>query len=175
MGRRGNGEGTITRRKDGRWEARYYIHTVDGAKRKVLYGKTRAEARDKLAKALSDRIDGIVYDDENMTLGEYLDVWLEGSVYGSVRQSTYDRDTNLVNNHIKPVLGRLKLKKLNSTHLHARPDLLPQSAGRGTQRLYGTQDARPLAPGSRASHAVAPRAAKRGRGGQAAETGSEGD
>ena len=67
MGRRGNGEGTITRRKDGRWEARYYVHTMDGAKRKVLYGKTRAEARDKLAKALSDRIDGIVYDDENMT------------------------------------------------------------------------------------------------------------
>ncbi len=114
MARRGNGEGTITRRKDGRWEARYYVQTVNGAKRKVLYGKIRAEARDKLAKALSDRIDGIVYDDENMTLGEYLDVWLKGSVFGSVRQSTYDRDTNLVNNHIKPVLGGLKLKKLNS-------------------------------------------------------------
>src|SRR5215203_4585706 len=119
MGRRGNGEGTITRRKDGRWEARYYIQTVNGAKRKVLYGKTRAEARDKLAKALSDRIDGIVYDDENMTLGEYLDVWLKGSVFGSVRQSTYDRDTNLVNNHIKPVLGGLKLKKLNSAHVQS--------------------------------------------------------
>ncbi len=64
MGRRGNGKGTITRRKDGRWEARYYFQTANGTKRKVLYGKTRAEARDKLAKALSDRIDGIVYDDE---------------------------------------------------------------------------------------------------------------
>jgi integrase len=117
MARRGNGEGTITRRKDGRWEARYYAQTVNGAKRKILYGKTRAEARDKLAKALSDRIDGIVYDDENMTLSEYLDVWLKGSVFGSVRQSTYDRDTNLVNNHIKPVLGGLKLKKLNSAHI----------------------------------------------------------
>src|SRR5829696_3657670 len=95
------------------------VPNSNGAKRKVLYGKTRAEARDKLAKALSDRIDGIVYDDENMTLGEYLDVWLEGSVYGSVRQSTYDRDTNLVNNHIKPVLGMLKLKKLNSTHVQS--------------------------------------------------------
>jgi integrase len=119
MGRRGNGEGTITRRKDGRWEARYYVQTVNGAKRKVLYGKTRAEARDKLAKALSDRIDGIVYDDENMTLGEYLDVWLTGSVFGSVRQSTYDRDTNLVTNHIKPVLGGLKLKKLNSAQVQS--------------------------------------------------------
>ena len=117
MGRRGNGEGTISRRKDGRWEARYYVPTVNGTKRKVIYGKTQAEVRDKLTKALSDRIDGIVYDDENMTVGEYLDVWLKGSVYGSVRQSTYDRDTNLVNNHIKPLLGGLKLKKLNSAHI----------------------------------------------------------
>ena len=115
--RRGNGEGTISRRKDGRWEARYYVQTVNGPERKCLYGKTRAEARDKLAKALSDRIDGIVYDDENVTLGEYLDGWLKGSVYGSVQQSTYDRDTNLVNNHIKLVLGGLKLKKLNSAHV----------------------------------------------------------
>ena len=119
MGRRGNGEGTITRRKDGRWEARYYVQTVNGLKRKVLYGKTRAEAGDKLARALSDRIDGIVYDDENLAFGEYLDIWLKGSVYGSVRQSTYDRDTNLVNNHIKPVLGGLKLKKLNSAHVQS--------------------------------------------------------
>src|SRR5215211_889196 len=54
-----------------------------------------------------------------MTVGEYLDVWLKGSVYGSVRQSTYDRDTNLVNNHIKPLLGGLKLKKLNSAHIQS--------------------------------------------------------
>src|SRR5215208_5453908 len=118
MGRRSNGEGTITRRKDGRWEARYYAPTLNnGTKRKTIYGKTQAEVRDKLTKALSDRIDGIVYDDENLTAGAYLDAWLRGSVYGSVRRSTYDRDTNLVNNHIKPVLGGLKPKKLNSAHV----------------------------------------------------------
>src|SRR5215217_4435598 len=109
MSRRGNGEGTITRRKKGRWEARYYVPAVNGTKRKVLYGKTQAEVRDKLTKVLSDRIDGIVYDDKNMTVGEYLDVWLKGSVYGSVRRSTYDRESYLVNNHIKSVLGGIKL------------------------------------------------------------------
>ncbi len=119
MGRRGNGEGTITRRKDGRWEARYYVQTANGVKRKVLYGKTRAEVSDKLVKAQSDRIDGIAYDDENMTLGEYIEAWLKGSVFGSVRQSTYDRDTNLVNNHIKPILGGVKLKKLNAAQVQS--------------------------------------------------------
>jgi integrase len=50
MARRGNGEGTITRRKDGRWEARYYVPTVNGTKRKTLYGRTQAEVRVKLTK-----------------------------------------------------------------------------------------------------------------------------
>jgi integrase len=59
MGKRGNGEGSITRRKDGRWEARYYVPTVNGTKRKTLYGRTQAGVRVKLTKALSDRIDGI--------------------------------------------------------------------------------------------------------------------
>src|SRR5215208_7421303 len=117
MGRRGNGEGTITRRKDGRWEARYYVPTVNGTKRKTIYGKTQAEVRDKLTKALSDRIDGIVYDDENVTVGEYLDSWLMGSVRGSVRQSTFDRYEIAVRVHLKPALGRLKLKKLTPAHL----------------------------------------------------------
>jgi integrase len=40
-------------------------------------------------------------------------------VHGTVRRSTYDRDSYLVNNHIKPVLGGLKLKKLNSAHVQS--------------------------------------------------------
>jgi integrase len=114
--KRGNGEGSIGKRKDGRWMARYTVHTVKGPKRRHVYGKTRKEA-DKLARVLSDRIEGIVYDDENMKVGENLDVWLDSSVRGSVRQSTYDRDTSLVNNHLRPALGGIKLKKLTAAHV----------------------------------------------------------
>ena len=53
--KRGNGEGSISRRKGGGWMAQYTIHTAEGPKRKTLYGKTRAEVAAKLAKALSDR------------------------------------------------------------------------------------------------------------------------
>jgi integrase len=41
MSRRCNGEGSITRRKDGRWMGRYTIQTADGPKQKAVYGKTR--------------------------------------------------------------------------------------------------------------------------------------
>jgi integrase len=50
--RRGNGEGTIYKRKDGRYEARYTVHTASGPKRKAIYGKTRAEVAEKLTKRL---------------------------------------------------------------------------------------------------------------------------
>jgi len=115
--KRGNGEGSITKRRDGRYMARYTVHTTKGPKRRTVYGRTRKEAADKLSKALSDRVEGIVVDDENMTVGEYLDVWLKGSVRGSVRQSTYDPDASLVNNHLCPVLGRIRLKKLSASHV----------------------------------------------------------
>jgi integrase len=115
--KRGNGEGSITKRKDGRWMALYTVHTSEGPKRKHIYGKTRKEVADKLAKMLSDRVEGIVYDDENMTVGEYFDVWLKGSVRGSVRQSTYDRDASLVNNHLRPALGGIRLKKLSAANV----------------------------------------------------------
>ena len=115
--RRGNGEGTITRRKDGRWEARYVVHTDKGVKRPVIYGRTRKEVADKLAKAVANSVDGLVFDDENLTVGEHLDRWLEDSVRGCVRDSTFDRYKIAVRIHIKPALGRLKLKKLTPAHV----------------------------------------------------------
>ena len=53
--RRGNGEGGVTKRKDGSWMTRYTVWTPSGRKRKVIYAKSYAEARKKLAEALADR------------------------------------------------------------------------------------------------------------------------
>jgi integrase len=70
--RRGNGEGSITRRKDGLYMARYTLQTPTGPRRKTLYGKTRREVDEKLTKAKADRDGGLVFDADNMKLGEYL-------------------------------------------------------------------------------------------------------
>jgi hypothetical protein len=52
MGKRGNGEGGITRhKKSGLYMARYTVQTATGPKRKTVYGKTRKEAAEKLTKA----------------------------------------------------------------------------------------------------------------------------
>ena len=119
MGKRGNGEGSITRRKDGLYMARYTIQTVTGAKRKAIYGKTRQEVSEKLNKALADRDGGFVFDVENLTVSEYLDRWLRDSVQGSVQASTYKSYGQQVRCYLKPFLGRMKLSKLSPMHVQA--------------------------------------------------------
>lgn len=53
MARRGNGEGSITKRKsDGLYMARYTVEMATGTERKTLYAKTRKEAAEKLTELL---------------------------------------------------------------------------------------------------------------------------
>jgi integrase len=49
-----------------------------------------------------------------MTVGAFIERWLEDSVRGSVRQSTYQRDESLCRVHIVTSLGKKKLKTLNA-------------------------------------------------------------
>ena len=114
MGRRGNGEGSITRRKDGLYMARYTVETATGTERKTLYAKTRKEASEKLTEALAQAHKGITADAGTMTVGAFIERWLEDSVRGSVRQSTYQRDESLCRVHIAPGLGKKRLKTLSA-------------------------------------------------------------
>ena len=93
------------------------VHTAAGPKRRYVSGKTRQEVADKLADTLSNRNKGLIFEDEGLTVATYLDRWLEDSVRGTVRESTFSRDKYLVTNHVVPVLGRVKLKNLNAMHL----------------------------------------------------------
>lgn len=61
--KRGNNEGTIVRRKDGRWMASITIGrdpATGKPKRAWFYGKTRQEAADQLVKALRDKGQGLL-------------------------------------------------------------------------------------------------------------------
>jgi integrase len=119
MGKRGNGEGSITRRKDGLYMARYTVQTATGSKRKALYGKTRSEVAAKLSKALADRESGLTFDADNMTVGEYLARWLSDSVKGTVRISTFERHEQIVRAHLVTAFGRMKLKSLTPAHVRS--------------------------------------------------------
>jgi integrase len=112
MSRRGNGEGSITKRKDGLYMARYWVETPTGKKRKTIYGKTRAEAAERLSKAIADRDRGLVFEGDHEPLGTYLERWLNDVVRGTVKQRTLENYEYIVRQHITPELGQVKLKNL---------------------------------------------------------------
>jgi len=83
-------------------------------KRKALYAKTRKEASEKLTEALAQAQKGIIANTGAMTDGAFIERWLEDTVRGSVRQSTYQRDESLCRVHIVKALGKKKLKTLSA-------------------------------------------------------------
>ena len=102
--RREKGEGSIYRRKDGRWVGEY---EVDG-KRRYIYGKTRKEVAGKLTKAMADRDAGMIFDAGSLRVGDYLDGWLD-SIRDTLRRRTWTRHEEVVRLHLKPSLGGIRL------------------------------------------------------------------
>ena len=117
MGRRGNGEGSIRKRKDGRWEGRYTVHSEEGRKQRTVYGSTRREVSEKLTEAIAGRDKGLVFDAGKLTVGDHLQRWLEDMVKPSASHRTYSTNAQQVRTHIAPTLGRIKLKGLRKAHI----------------------------------------------------------
>jgi integrase len=121
MSKQGNGEGSIyEHRRGGKkigYRGAYTVHAADGPKRRYVSGKTREDVRQKLTRAMADRDGGLVFDAGALTVGEYLDRWLSDCVKGTVRESTFERYEYAIRPHIKPALGRVKLKSLTPAHV----------------------------------------------------------
>ncbi len=114
-GKRGQNEGSIYKRPDGRWCAQVNLGYVNGKrKRKYLYGDTRAEVAKQMTTILRDVQQGIPVATERLTVSTFLDRWLEDSVKPSVRPSTYADYETTVRLHLKPVLGRIGLTRLTA-------------------------------------------------------------
>ena len=115
--RRGNAEGTIFQRKDGRWVAA--VSGAEGRGRVYRYGKTRGEAAEKLTKALKAVQDGLPVPGERQTVGQYLETWLDKSAKPSIRPMTYASYACLIHIHLIPELGHVPLAKLSPQQVQA--------------------------------------------------------
>src|ERR687894_1532462 len=107
----------ITKRKDGRYMARYTVHTPDGPKRRMIYGRKYREVEKKLNEARANSDKSLVFDADNLKAGEWMDSWLSDCLKplvaaGKMAYSTYIRTEGIVNNHLKPTLGHRKLKDI---------------------------------------------------------------
>jgi integrase len=107
----------ITKRKDGRYVGRYTVHTADGPKRKVIYGRKYKDVEKKLAEARGDAARGIVFDAKGETVGTFLTQWLENVVKPNKTHRTYATHRQQVLSHIVPAIGRVKLEALRKAHV----------------------------------------------------------
>lgn len=117
MAKRGNGEGSIYQRKeDGKWVGSM---TLDNGKRKVFYGKTRKEVKEKLMKALQEQQQGTLITAGPITVEQFLTDWLENTHRRQIRPRTYERYREALYLHLIPSLGQHQLQKLTVEHLQA--------------------------------------------------------
>jgi integrase len=116
MARRGNGEGSVYKQKDGLWAASI---TLEGRKRKYFYGKTRKEVQEKLAAALHEQKQGTLVATPQQTVGQFLTDWLENTHKQSVRPRTYERYREAIQLHLIPGLGHHQLQRLSVQHVQA--------------------------------------------------------
>lgn len=107
--KRGNSEGSIYQRADGRWVAAL---SLPGGRRKHLYGKSRREVADKLTRAAAMRDKGMPLLDETVTVSAFLRQWLDDVVQPNARPRTLDSYRMHVRLHLEPAIGKIRLARL---------------------------------------------------------------
>jgi integrase len=120
MAKRGQNEGSIYRRDDGRWVAQVNVGYMDGKrKRKYLYGDTRREVAEQIKAVLRDQQQGLPIAAERQTVAQFFERWLADVAKPSVRPMTYRSYAQIVRLHIVPALGRHQLAQLGPQHVQA--------------------------------------------------------
>ena len=108
------GAGTIRKRSDGHWEARYSLGFDPKTGKQIqrsVYGASQKEVLQKLTKITTEIDEGVYTDPCNMKLSTWLDIWLKDYT-GNLKPSTYSIYDSHVRTHLKPNLGQVQLSKL---------------------------------------------------------------
>jgi hypothetical protein len=105
----GNGEGSRPRKRpDGRWETRYWSE----GRRRSVYGETRKEAAEKLAKAIAAEDESLkVFVSPSITLSEFL-VQYEDAVRYTMKRRSFETYLDIARLHLLPAFRNTKLKDL---------------------------------------------------------------
>ena len=107
MSKRANGEGSIYQRADGVWRGQY---TAADGKRRNVYAKTQKELTKKLRAVMNTMDRGEWVEPSQMTVGEWLNIWLRDWAPLAVRASTLATYADTVRLHLLPGLGAYRLQ-----------------------------------------------------------------
>ena len=118
--RRANGEGSIRKRKDGRWEGRYTAGYDPATGKRIIrnvLGKTQAEVRRKLSEAIASVEALDVSRSREYTVASWLHCWYDLYAQPNIRQTTAERYRLMMDTYTIPRIGDIKLMKLTSRDL----------------------------------------------------------
>ena len=157
--KRANGEGNIRKRKDGRWEGRYtagYDEKTGKRLIKNVLGKTQAEVKEKLAKAVAEAETVDVRRADEYTLGTWLQTWYELYAKPHLRFSTAEYYRRGIELHITPRIGDIPLKKLTGRNNAGEPDITRPKTENSIRKISIPQDAVDLLVAEHQKHPGSP-------------------
>lgn len=106
----------IYKRKDGRFEGRYVIGKTASGKTRFgyIYGQQYTEVKRALMmkKAEYAQQDALPNGVCQYTVAEWISIWMQDEIQGSVKVSSYQTYMRLIAKHILPVLGKVRLNAL---------------------------------------------------------------
>lgn len=133
-GKRGNNEGSIRQRPDGRWEARVTVGTNPGTgkpERRSIYGKTQAEVRKKMTTILNELDKGTYQTPNKMTVTAWMEEWLTTFCANKVKPLTYSSYQGIIRNHIAPQIGAMELQAVRGMHVQKLYNTMTENGASG--------------------------------------------
>ena len=140
MAKRANGEGTLTKRTDGRWQGRVTLGrdtTTGKTIRKVVYGKTQAECREKIDLLKQQAGKKLDFKRGSDSLAAYLQHWLDNVVKLNKAARTHEEYDLAVRLYIVPFIGHRKVSKLDADDMESWQAAMVRKGHTPNQRLRG--------------------------------------
>jgi integrase len=144
LSKKSNGEGSIRKRSNGSWEARYTCgYNPDTGKqiRKSIYGHTKQEVQVKLREIYASMDNGTFIEPTKFAVGMWLDTWLEEYKKKNIRNPTYLVYKDAIRLHVNPKIGSILLSKLRPEHIQRLINDLQTDSGRNDGKKGGLSPA----------------------------------
>ncbi len=137
--RRPSGDGMVRKRDDGRWEGRIVVgHKENGDSIfRYVYAPTQKELSAKLRQHIDSYQGADLTEQSRMTLGEWLDKWLE-NMADTLRPNTLRNYRSYIENHIRPSLGDKQLARITPKDVQRFYETLSSCLASGTVRRIHT-------------------------------------
>src|SRR5215469_7267194 len=111
-GRRAHGTGSVFQRIDRKGKQWVAQLVLENGKTRQRYCKTQEEAADALNEMLYEQKRGMLATGPEQTVKQFMEYWLEEVHKPAIRISSYVEYRYILDNHILPALGHVRLQKL---------------------------------------------------------------